>query len=184
MNLRTYDFFDFGKSRIMDYLAATGRNRSKKVFEEDNASSDTTTETKTPIAQYSEVLPVPQVSNLLEKLDELYINCSAENWDGYEANPISPDAYFEAKKLLHSLPYVFPMPDILPEPEGEIGLEWYRERGFSFAISVSGQNKIIYAGQFGKNNEIHGSEDFSGSIPMIVFYALKRLYSKENESGK
>ncbi len=71
------------------------------------------------------------------------------------------------------------MPDILPEPDGGIGLEWYKEKGFSFVISVSGKNIITYVGRFGKNNEIYGSEDFTDSVPIVILNGLKRLFSNE-----
>lgn len=115
----------------------------------------------------------------LKNLDEVYDECSAENWDGYDAQPISREAYFEASKLLRILPNSFPMPDILPEPGGGIGLEWYKNKGFSFVVSVSGKNIITYVGLFGKNNEAYGTEDFTDSVLKVILNSLKRLFSNE-----
>jgi hypothetical protein len=115
----------------------------------------------------------------LESLDEVYEECSKANWDGYDAAPISLEAYFEASKLLRIIPRSYPMPDILPEPDGEIGLEWYKDREFSFVISVCGKNIITYVGLFGKNNETYGAEDFTDSVPKVVLNGLKRLFSNE-----
>jgi len=117
--------------------------------------------------------------NALKSLDEVYGECSEANWDGYDAAPISLEAYFETSKLLRIIPNSFPVPDILPEPDGGIGLEWYKDRGFSFVISVSGKNIITYAGRFGKNNETYGSEDFRDSISKVILDWLKRLFSNE-----
>lgn len=112
----------------------------------------------------------------LEALQEVYQECSEPNWDGYEANPISNEAYLEARKLLSLMPSFFPMPDILPEPGGEIGFEWYKEMGFSYVISVRGKNIITYAGRFGRDNETYGTEYFVDSVPKIILDGLKRLF--------
>ena len=113
----------------------------------------------------------------LKSLNEVYDECLEANWDGYGASPIFPEAYFEASKLLRIIPASFPMPEILPEPSGEIGLEWYKERDFSFVISVGGKNIITYAGRFGKNNEIYGTEYFKDSVSKIILDGLRRLFS-------
>lgn len=112
----------------------------------------------------------------LESLDEVYEECSEANWDGYDAAPISLEAYFEASKLLRMIPSSYPMPDILPEPDGGIGLEWYKDRAFSFVISVTAKNIITYVGLFGKNNETYGTEYFTFSVPKIVLDSLRRLF--------
>jgi hypothetical protein len=105
-----------------------------------------------------------------------YIKYSVSDWDGYNAQPISIKAYSEASKLLRILPNSFPMPDICPEPNGGIGFEWYKEKGFSFLVSVNGQNMITYVGRFGKNTYFYGTEFFRDSLPKIVLDGLKRLY--------
>ena len=113
----------------------------------------------------------------LENLNEVYGECLEANWDGYGASPIFPEAYFEASKLLRIIPNSYPMPDILPESDGGIGLEWYKERDFSFVISVGGKNIITYVGRFGKNNEIYGTEYFKDSVSKIILDGLRRLFS-------
>lgn len=105
-----------------------------------------------------------------------YIKYSVSDWDGYNAQPISQEAYFEASKLLRILPNSFPMPDILAEPEGGIGLEWYKDKGFSFLVSINGKNIITYVGRFGKNNHFYGTESYKDSVPEIILNGLKRLF--------
>ena len=43
----------------------------------------------------------------LRSLAEVYRECSEDGWDGYEALPISQDAYIEAKGLIMSLPIIY-----------------------------------------------------------------------------
>lgn len=118
-----------------------------------------------------------QMEEALKVLSEVYHKCLEANWDGYGSAPITYDSYLEASKLFRMIPSSFPMPDILPEPDGEIGLEWYRENDLVFSISFSGKNIITYAGLFGKNNEAHGTEYFTDSIPKTILDFLKRLFS-------
>ncbi len=112
----------------------------------------------------------------LQSLNEVFEECSEEGWDGYDALPITEEAYFATIKLIKSLPVTaFPMPEVVPESSGEIGLEWYRRKRLVFTVSVSGSNEIIYAGLFG-TNKAHGTECFGDSLPLVILENLKRLY--------
>lgn len=109
-------------------------------------------------------------------LVEIYRECSAENWDGYKALPITADAFEEARNIIKLLPTSVPMPEILAEPGGEIGFEWRRGNRLVFVLSVGGKHKINYAGIFGSNKS-HGSEYFGESLPSVIIQNLRRLYS-------
>lgn len=114
---------------------------------------------------------------VLRSLDEVFEECSKEGWHGDEALPITEDAYLEAKRLIMSLPIIsfFPMPEIIPEPNGEIALEWSKGNRQVFVVSVSGRNQIVYAGLFGIN-KTHGTEYFGDSLPSAIMENLRRLY--------
>ena len=112
----------------------------------------------------------------LLSLEEVFKECSKGNWDNYGAKPISYKAYAEAKRLIEWLPSSFPMPEIIPEPTGEIALEWRKDRQFVFIISVGGNNIITYAGMFGKDNKIHGTEFFVDASPTVIIRCIQRLY--------
>lgn len=114
--------------------------------------------------------------HLEEALDSLYEvrqECAEEDWDGYGALPVSEGAYYEAKKLLQLLPSSIPMPELLPEPSGDIGLEWRKGRNH-FVVSASGNNELTFAGIFG-SSRIHGTEYFYNAIPSIIMENLRRL---------
>jgi len=113
----------------------------------------------------------------LEELEKVYEECSEANWDGYGAMPISRETYFEARKLLTMIPLSFQMPEILAEPDGEIGFEWYKDKDSVFVISVSGNNIITYAGLFGTSNKTHGTECFADELPRIILENIRRLFS-------
>lgn len=124
---------------------------------------------------YERIKSGSQLKLALSALQEVLRDCSESNWDGSNALPISSEAYCEAEKLLKLLPLSLPMPEIVPEPTGEIGLEWYEGKQFVFVISVGGNNVITYAGIFGEGNKTHGTEVFTESIPPTILRNIRRL---------
>ena len=144
--------------------------------EEISGSGIYTIKTDVEILPAEEFIISPRLNNILKVLQEVYQECLEPNWDGYNASPITHETYSEANKILKLIPPSFPLPDILPEPDGEIGLEWYKEKDFVFSISLGGKNIITYAGLFGKNNEVHGTEYFTDSIPKTILDFLRRLF--------
>lgn len=114
----------------------------------------------------------------LHSLEELFEECTDEGWDGYNALPISEGAYLEARRIIQSLPMIsfIPMPELTPEPNGEIALEWRKGSRFILVASVRGRNEITYAGLFGLN-KTHGIEYFNDTLPPVLLDNLKRLYS-------
>lgn len=118
-----------------------------------------------------------RLDEVFQSLDEVFEECTEEGWDGYDARPITEETYFEARRLIESLPLTssIPMPEIIPEPSGEIGMEWSKGNRLVFVASVSGKNEIVYAGLFG-TNKTHGTEYFGESLPSPIIENLKRLY--------
>ena len=114
--------------------------------------------------------------DLFDFLEEVYSECSESNWDGYNAKPITLETFLEARSLISSLPISFPLPEVVPEPTGEIAFEWYRKKRYVFVISVGGNKIITYAGLFGKTNKIRGTAYYSESLPPIIIENLQRLF--------
>lgn len=114
-------------------------------------------------------------TQLQHELLQLYKEYSVDNWDGYNSEPVSRKAYLEAEKFIAMLPSSVGVPDIVPEPNGEIAFEWYRGKGFAFIVSIGGDNAISFAGLFGKSSKIHGTEYFGDKIPDNVIRFIHRL---------
>lgn len=115
----------------------------------------------------------------ITELDSLYRECSAENWDGYGAIPISKNTLNDATsilKMLNSTFLNFPMPELAPVPNGDLAFEWY-DQGKAFIFSIDSNRNISYAGIFG-HSKTHGSEDFIDFIPPLVIYNLKRMFPR------
>jgi hypothetical protein len=103
-----------------------------------------------------------------EALLETYEQCSEKNWDGHEAKPLSVLALVEATTFLEALPSWIPLPEIIPEPDGTIGMEWFGGRDRIFVVNLSGRNVVAYAGLAGKGDRAHGTKVFNDSIPPAV----------------
>ncbi len=52
-----------------------------------------------------------------------------QDWDGYDADPISSRACEAARTFLTSLPHSFESPDLCPNPSGTISMEWQSSEG-------------------------------------------------------
>lgn len=118
-----------------------------------------------------------RIDLVLNTLDEVYQQCSVDDWDGYSASKISKSAFEEARKFLRTLPSWLPMPDIVPEPDGSIGFEWYKGKNWVFIASINGSNVISYAGILGKGNKPHGTRVFDESIHKVIIENIKQVVS-------
>jgi len=114
---------------------------------------------------------------LSQEIHDLYKECSEDNWDGYDAEPISISVYLEAVKLAELLPSSLPVPEVAPEPDGKIAFEWYRGRRFVFVASVGGNNTINCAGLFGSSSRVYGSEHFGDELPSSIIENIQRLFA-------
>lgn len=110
-----------------------------------------------------------------QALLEIYRDYSKENWDGEGAIAIGEDAYLEAREFIRLLPTTLPLPEVLPEPTGEIAFEWYKSKTHLFVVSFRGRGIITYAGMFGEGTTIHGTERFEDFIPKMVIENMRRL---------
>ncbi|MEN8262972.1 MAG: hypothetical protein ABFR82_05875 [Nitrospirota bacterium] len=115
-----------------------------------------------------------QLNESLALLKNVYAECSETNWDGYDAPPISPNAYWETMSFIRLLPSWIPKPDILGGTDGEIILEWYKNSSRLFAISITGKNELIYAGLFGPYSR-NGSTYFGNSIPEEIINYIQKI---------
>ncbi len=113
---------------------------------------------------------------LYSEVYRVYHECSEQDWDSYDGMPISDKTFFEAREIIRLLPQDLPLPEVMPEPTGEIAFEWYKDRKHVFVISVEGRERISYAGLFGSRSQTHGVEYFSDRFPQLVVNNIQRLF--------
>ena len=123
-----------------------------------------------------------RIGNTLDSLKEVFSECYETNWDGYGAQPITVATYQEAIRFLNSIPSWLEIPEIVPEPSGDIGFEWNFGKNKIFAVSLNGTNKLVYAGILGAGNKAHGIEVFNGALPRTIIDNVLRISPVKEES--
>lgn len=114
-----------------------------------------------------------------QSFDQLYTvaeQCSAPNWDGYNAAPVSNEAYRLAYCFIEQLPPNLPMPTIGAEPDGHLTLEWHRSADNTLSISVAPDGNLHYSALLGPNS-VYGTEAFFDQVPEIIVRLVHRLPS-------
>jgi len=81
---------------------------------------------------------------LLDELDNLCVEASRRGWDGYAAEPVTPDAYDFAKMFIKALPTTAPLPELNADPDGEVALDWSfgHRRALTVSICLGAWNAI------------------------------------------
>lgn len=97
---------------------------------------------------------------------DVYSRCSEENWDGYGAIAINRSAIYAATIFIELLPDNIKIPEIVPEPAGEIGFEWVNGKYATFVASITPQT-ITFAGLFGSGKS-HGEVKFLNELPSVI----------------
>jgi hypothetical protein len=107
------------------------------------------------------------IRKMLQELDEILIETSIPNWDGYNAFPVEKETFLNVRKFLRLLPLYVTPPNISAEPDGNLTLEWYSSPDWLFSISIDSSGTLHYAAKFGMRKH-YGSEPFFDSIPQII----------------
>jgi hypothetical protein len=106
---------------------------------------------------------------LVEQIAEILQTCSDLGWDGYDAKPVSLDSAGRVAEFVWNLPEGIRMPTVVPEPDGDIALEW-RIGESLFSLSFTGRS-LVYAGRFGGESQ-YGQEPFFAAIPRKILEIL------------
>lgn len=113
------------------------------------------------------------LSRRLETLAELRRAADAGELDPTVTRP-SPETFDVTEAFIAALPANIPDPDLVPEPDGELAVEWQFGRRWVFSVSIGPRHRLSYAGLFGGNRS-HGAEQFTGEIPEAIKSGLSRL---------
>lgn len=114
---------------------------------------------------------------LRDDLDEIIRDCSNPGWDGYDAEAVSMESAVIAQEIIDALPENIQVPNLVPDPSGEIALEWRVGDQKYFSVSTSG-NDLVYAGLFGGFCKKYGQERFFGTIPPTILHVLSHYFSE------
>jgi len=112
--------------------------------------------------------------------DDIERSCrthSKTGWDGYDAEPVSLESARGALRIINALPDHINPPNVVPEPDGVIALEWNDGSQKTLALSLSG-NLLTYAGVFGGTCKKYGEEPFFSALPSTIIGILSEYFPK------
>lgn len=111
---------------------------------------------------------------LRDEVAEIVQDCAGRGWDGYDAEPLSPESVVSTGRLIELLPEGVKIPSVVPEPTGDIVLEWRTGDQKYFTMSISGQI-LTYAGVFGGLSK-YGEERIFRALPGEVLGFLASYF--------
>lgn len=113
------------------------------------------------------------VRDALGELDDILMDCSQPDWDGYGAEPVDLSSVVEARRFLLSLPVKTSAPEVSVDPDGEVSMDWKGARGAILSVSIRADGRLSYAGRFGIRRA-SGTEYFTDEVPRKVVEHLRR----------
>jgi hypothetical protein len=119
---------------------------------------------------------------LADDVREVLEDCSDAGWDGYHASPINPFSAFQCIRLIELLPEGLLAPDIVPEPDGSIGLEWQNASNATLIVSI-GEHQIDFAEIAENKTRTTGVRSFSNEISQDVLDILARHFALERSAA-
>ena len=115
-------------------------------------------------------------TSIVDEIDALVEECSAENWDGYGGLPVLKEAAEFAKTFIRQLPVEFSNPEIAPEPDGAIGLEWHVDKYKWIIISFDSNGEFFFASQIDTKTKFDGKGVLNSPQKQDLVEALRRVF--------
>ena len=91
-----------------------------------------------------------------------------------EMASVSPETAAHALRLALLLPNSLPIPEISPDPDGDIAFDWSGKSGKMFSASIDRTGRIAYAGRFEESSKVHGVEQLSNSLPQEILRGIEK----------
>jgi hypothetical protein len=116
----------------------------------------------------------------LAALEEIAVECGEPDWDSHGACSIDPAALDNARDFIRALPDGMPMPELAPEPDGGISLDWVHSRHRMLSLSTGPRPRLAVAWLDGPNSG-HAVESFDGVvIPELVLLKIRSTMGNDN----
>lgn len=101
--------------------------------------------------------------------------CGQANWDGEGARPAALNSVYMAEGFIRVLPEDIPLPEITPEPDGSIGLDWFVAPRRVFSVSFGTNHRLAYAWLDGTDRG-HAVARFDGeAVPGRILDGIRRI---------
>lgn len=117
----------------------------------------------------------PSTESTLSRLWAMLDECSEPDWDGSGAAPLNVSAVAAAEIFIRALPEGVPLPEVAPEPDGSVSLDWIKSRHRQLSLSIGGMDRVAYAWHDGTDRG-HAVASFDGTkIPNRILEGIKSL---------
>jgi hypothetical protein len=111
----------------------------------------------------------------ISSLRALANECGQAGWDANDACAIDSTAVLWAERFIRALPDGIPMPEIAPEPDGSISLDWLQARNRLFSLSIGATDRFAFAWLDGSDKG-HGVARFDGhTVPARVLAGIESI---------
>lgn len=120
-----------------------------------------------------------QWERFLVTIDEF--SAMGANWDGYGAAAIGEMACANARAALSSLLAVAPCPDLSPNPNGTISMEWESESGY--AVLEIGNSRFSFYLKVGTRKLPSVAGNANEISPALGLQISQLLYAKPQSNG-
>ncbi|MFO7775763.1 MAG: hypothetical protein R6W89_08205 [Candidatus Hydrogenedentota bacterium] len=113
--------------------------------------------------------PAQHAQPSADRLRDVYQECREQDWDGYDALPVSEATFTNATTFLQLLPTdLAAKADPGAEPDGNLTLEWYIDTDYQISISIDAQSRLHFAAAVGPRRKRRGTDTFSEGVPQDV----------------
>lgn len=123
----------------------------------------------------------PPIQESEHSFSTIHRDCRIDGWDGEGSVAITDAVIARAESVVAALaellPAHVPSPDILPESDGAICLDWIIDPNHVFSMIVGTRDAISFAGRFGSRGSEHGSCPIRPEDPMALRESLRHVAS-------
>lgn len=106
--------------------------------------------------------------------------CAEPGWDGADARPLDRLAAIYAEDFIRAMPDGVPLPELSPEPDGSISLDWIQSRHRLFSVSIGTRNRLAYAWLDGTDRG-HAVARFDGeTVPARILEGIEGIMGNGN----
>jgi len=109
-----------------------------------------------------------------EAVFKAIIECSDDNWDGYNAKAVDIKSYVTAQKFIHMIPTTIPIPEIDIEVNGNFIFEWYAGRRKVIDVVAERGDILVFAVLDG-DEKINGTVVLREEMPRRVIENLQPI---------
>ena len=116
--------------------------------------------------------------NLENSLAAALGESKTDEWRNDGNEELLPETALIAKAFVETLPVQYQNPDIAPEPDGHLSLEWYVDKRRLLSVSVDRNGTLHWAALIG-NEDPRGSYQFTGKLPPTIAFMLERIFNHD-----